>query len=377
MMRVEVSDVTDELAVAWRPGARGPARTTLRAGPARPSSRRTPRRPGPPAGCGPSRRCGSRAASRGSASTPTTARSPTRSAGSAPPCTWTRAATAARRPSPACTPSAGRRAGSPCCTSTAPRTGSRRSGAELVLGREGGRLRRHLAPATTSSARSRWRWSSATSPLDAAARGRRPAGRPGGPRRPRGRAARAPDPSVSWLRTTRRRSCSRSTSSSWWSCCSPRPPSGSGRGAVGRSSCSRPRPASGRHPYAQLEVVMNAVIVAPVTFLASLLRPRTAGGTGRPGVRRVQRRRGGAGAAAPGPARVLQRRGGEHPRRAGRRRARPVGAAPRPLGVTWRIPRWVERPPRRLHWAHPDEKGLPPWCWSPRSGPGARGTSST
>ena len=66
---------------------------------------------GPPPGCGRSRRCGSRAASRGSASTPTTARSPTRSAGSARPCTWTRAATAARRPSPGCTPSAGRRAG--------------------------------------------------------------------------------------------------------------------------------------------------------------------------------------------------------------------------------------------------------------------------
>ena len=39
--------------------------------------------------------------------------------------------------------------------------------------REGGRLRRQLAPATTSSARSRWPWSSATSRWTADARGRR------------------------------------------------------------------------------------------------------------------------------------------------------------------------------------------------------------
>ena len=76
MMRVEVTDVTAELAVTWRPGdgltdATSSSRAT--------SSRRTPRPPARRAASGRSRRCGSRAASRGSASTPTTARSPTRS----------------------------------------------------------------------------------------------------------------------------------------------------------------------------------------------------------------------------------------------------------------------------------------------------------
>ena len=112
MMRVEVADVTDELAVTWRPSRRRPrARTPATSWSRATSSRRTPRRPARPAACGRSRRCGSRAASPGSASTPTTARSPTRPAGSAPPSTSTRAATAARRRSPGCTPSAARRAG--------------------------------------------------------------------------------------------------------------------------------------------------------------------------------------------------------------------------------------------------------------------------
>ena len=112
MMRVEVTDVTAELAVTWRPaGATRRRRTPATSSSRATSSRRTPRPPGRPAACGRSRRCGSRAASPGSASTPTTARSPTRPAGSAPPCTSTRAATAARRPSRGCTRSAGRRAG--------------------------------------------------------------------------------------------------------------------------------------------------------------------------------------------------------------------------------------------------------------------------
>ena len=73
--------------------------------------RRTPPRPASRAARGPSRRCASPAASRGSGSTPTTAPSPTRWAGSGRPCTSTRAATAARRRWPACTRSAGRRGG--------------------------------------------------------------------------------------------------------------------------------------------------------------------------------------------------------------------------------------------------------------------------
>ena len=132
MMRVEVTDVTDEIAVTWRPRQlrwlrceerqrraskppqaerkrRTPTPTTS-SSPAT-SSRRTPRPPAPPAACGPSRPSASPAASRASASTPTTAPSPTRSAGSARPCTSTRAATAARRRWPASTRSAARRAG--------------------------------------------------------------------------------------------------------------------------------------------------------------------------------------------------------------------------------------------------------------------------
>ena len=131
MMRVEVTDVTDDLAVTWRPrppGGRGarsaatsletpgsrraqsPSTPTTSSSPAT-SSSSTPRPPAPPAACGPSRRSASPAASPAWASTPTTAPSPTRSAGSARPCTSTRAATAARRRWPACTRSAARRAG--------------------------------------------------------------------------------------------------------------------------------------------------------------------------------------------------------------------------------------------------------------------------
>ena len=112
MMRVEVAEVTDELAVTWRPraGADGPyaayelvpreqlttyaeaAGAGLRAV----GLRGAPHRP-------------RRAAAR--AWTPTTAPSPTRRAGSVRPCTSTRGATAARRRSRACTRSAVRRAG--------------------------------------------------------------------------------------------------------------------------------------------------------------------------------------------------------------------------------------------------------------------------
>ena len=71
----------------------------------------------------PTTRCGSRRTGRGSAWTPTTGPSRTRSAGSAPRCTWTRAATAARRRWPGCITSATRPGGSSSCTWTAARTG--------------------------------------------------------------------------------------------------------------------------------------------------------------------------------------------------------------------------------------------------------------
>ncbi len=87
------------------PAGTGPASTT--------SSRArnwtsTPRQPARRAACGPSRRSGSPAANPASVWTPTTGRSPTRWAGFRPPYTSTRGATAARRPSRACTPWVGR-----------------------------------------------------------------------------------------------------------------------------------------------------------------------------------------------------------------------------------------------------------------------------
>ena len=83
------------------------------------------------------------------------------------PCTWRRAATAARRPSRACTTSAIRRAGSCCCTSTAatrpcPSTAS----AVLVDGRETGWIgtpawHYELGPIATASAEAERRRSDA------------------------------------------------------------------------------------------------------------------------------------------------------------------------------------------------------------------------
>ena len=92
----------------WRGGARAP----------RPPERgadRASRSPAP----GRPRRCGSRRGGRAWASRPTTGPSRTRSTGCARPSTCRRAATAVRRRWPGCTTSAGRRAGSSCCTSTA------------------------------------------------------------------------------------------------------------------------------------------------------------------------------------------------------------------------------------------------------------------
>jgi tRNA-modifying protein YgfZ len=102
LSRVEVADVTDEHALAWRPavGHELVPRASLTA---------YAEAAGPACGLWPTRRSGSPGGSPGWDSTRTTARSPTRSAGSGPPSTSRRAATAARRPWRACTRSAGRR----------------------------------------------------------------------------------------------------------------------------------------------------------------------------------------------------------------------------------------------------------------------------
>ena len=210
MMRVEVTDVTEEYAVAWRPdlgGRAGRAATVVETCdlPARPpasttsspatSWRSTPRPPARPAGCGPSRRCGSRAASRGSAWTPTTARSPTRWAGSALRSTSTRVATAARRRSPASTRWAARRGAWSCSTWTARRTRSpprrHRHAAGRRRPRAAGRLRRLLGPPPRARP-DRPGHGQAQRARRGAARHRGHAGHAGGPRRPRGRPARAP-----------------------------------------------------------------------------------------------------------------------------------------------------------------------------------------
>ena len=140
---------------------RGPVRR-LRARPARPADgvRRGGR--ARPAACGPSRRCGSRAASRGSASTPTTARSPTRPAGSVRAVhldkgcyrgqeTVARVHTLGRPP---------RR------LTLLHLDGSENRlppvGAELLARRQGRRLRRHLGPPPRARPDRAGAWSSAT-----------------------------------------------------------------------------------------------------------------------------------------------------------------------------------------------------------------------
>ena len=84
----------------------------------------------------------------------------------ASPSTWTRAATAARRPLPGCTPWAGRRAGWCGCIWTAAPTPCP-SRARAGAGRPRRRLCRRLGPALRARARSPSAWSSATSPVDA------------------------------------------------------------------------------------------------------------------------------------------------------------------------------------------------------------------
>ena len=91
--------------------------------PARPAGRggraRGRRRAGRSSAPGPARPRASRRGGRGRPTRSTTAPSRTSSTGCAPRCTCTRAATAGRRRSRACTTSGGRRAGSSCCTWTA------------------------------------------------------------------------------------------------------------------------------------------------------------------------------------------------------------------------------------------------------------------
>jgi folate-binding Fe-S cluster repair protein YgfZ len=98
LMRVDIADITQELAVSWRPsrGAGADAYELV----SRSQLTQYAAAAGPAAGVWAFE---SRAASHGSARTQTRGRFPTRWAGSAPRCTWTRAATAGRRRSHACT----------------------------------------------------------------------------------------------------------------------------------------------------------------------------------------------------------------------------------------------------------------------------------
>ena len=215
MLRVEVADVTADWAVLgeprpgrdrarasrWPGATRGrgwsvtPRRTarsrTTRAssGPWRellvPRGRpgrggRRPRRwpaPGRP------RRCGSRPGARGSASRPTTAPSPTRSTGCGRPCTCTRAATAGRRRSPACTTWAARRGAWCSCTSTARATRCPRAATPLELDGRAGRLP-HLGRPALRGRPDRARPGQAQHPPRRGAHRGRPDGRPDRGRRP-------------------------------------------------------------------------------------------------------------------------------------------------------------------------------------------------
>ena len=196
MLRVEVADVSADWAVlgeplgaesvpgeplAWVDPWPGPGRRHrgLRAGRGPPGSgprlARADRAPGrargggrrPPAG----RHLGRRGAAgrRVAAAAGLRDRPPhhrrTRSTGCAPPCTCTRAATAARRPSPGCTTWAGHRGGWCSCTSTGRGTCCRRPVRRCCSGsaRWAGSPR---WPGTTRTARWRWRWSSARWPTD-------------------------------------------------------------------------------------------------------------------------------------------------------------------------------------------------------------------
>ena len=165
--------------MTWRPrpDADGATRTTATSSCRATGWRRTPRRRARRAASGRSRRCGSRAASRGWAWTPTHRTIPNEAGWIGPAVhldkgcyrgqeTVARVHTLGRPPrrltllhldgSENRLPAAGLRA---CCS-------ARRSSASSAPRR-----------ATTSSARSRWRWSSATSPLDATLDGRRHARR--------------------------------------------------------------------------------------------------------------------------------------------------------------------------------------------------------
>ena len=118
----------------------------------------TARRPG----CSRTRRCASSTTSRGSVSRPTTGPSRTSWAGSAARCTCRRAATAARRRSPASRTWASPRAGSSSCTWTAARSICRRTARSCGSRTRGPRAARSVSSrrpyGITSSGRSRWAW---------------------------------------------------------------------------------------------------------------------------------------------------------------------------------------------------------------------------
>ena len=120
------------------PGSRSPCRAQISE---RWRARCSPREPGRP-GVGRGRRCRSPPGNRGSGWTPTSGPSRTSCPGWPPRYTWTRAATAARRPSPGCTTSAGRRADSCCCIWTAPPTRCPKPGDDVLTaqGRSVGRV---------------------------------------------------------------------------------------------------------------------------------------------------------------------------------------------------------------------------------------------
>ena len=132
-------------AVARRPGGpdRRPGRAARRR---RPAARRRGRNR---SAAGPPRRCGSNGAGPGWAWTPTTGRWPTRRAGSARRCTWTRAATAARRRWPGCRTSASRRAGWCCCTCPGTPSSCRRRAARSSA--TAGRWASSAPPCSTTS----------------------------------------------------------------------------------------------------------------------------------------------------------------------------------------------------------------------------------
>ena len=202
MLRVEPADVSGEYALLTLMGPDAAAGPPGDGGRCRAASAPTSSCPGsrwpgwPPScgrpgrgwpGCGRTRRCGSRPTSRGSAWTPITGRSRTRPAGSRPPCTWTRAATEARKPWPGCTTWATRRGGWSSCSSTGASDRLPAHGDPVELDGAHGRVRRVGRPALRARA-DRAGDGEADRTRRQAAAGRRRGRRPGDHRRRRTRA---------------------------------------------------------------------------------------------------------------------------------------------------------------------------------------------